>query len=716
MHRTFSVPRLIGWWSLLVTLTLHVGTQAASAQTPSQSPNLVPTPQTKQNRVITLAVGTSQSCQMVTQADLKRVENPNSRVARVEQINGKTNEVLLVAEKPGRTLVTFTDQNDRVETCEVVVTVGAVQEQDAFKMLVMSKEEQKNITLKQPPLGGTEITRNDVIRVVESKVDPKVFTFIGIGIGKTRVTFYYDKKRTQSITYEVEIPLEDRVEKLRQLIRKIAPNEAVEVTELQGQRAAINEVGDISKEATVAVLLTGTVAKAETADLIFRAANAIFPPTLITDNRTIGSTNINETKVDRLNVVNQIRIRGVHQVQLEVVVAIVNRSEARAMASNWSLNGTNFFVSSIFGGPFAFTNALNTGVNGTVSALAQSGTANLPFGIVNSNGSFQNYLSLLRTEGLTKILAEPRVVTLSGKPAYITSGGQTPVLTSSGQGAPSVDYKQFGTVVKCLPVVLGNGKIHLEVNPELSNINQAAGISIPGVTPTIVPGFDVRGALVTVQIEDGQTLAIGGLIQNKVIATISRVPVLGDLPYLNTLFSSKSYQESEEEMIILVTPRLVDPVDCTKIPKYLPGRETRSPSDFEFFLEGIMEAPRGVRYVRPLHLKGPHMYADNIGQIPCGDGMGNHGGCSNGNCGTVPMPSIGGAYTPRTTPSISMPRFPEPAIPTTNFRPTTDPDLSSRPTISPMVPSGPGTLPNGENSVRPVLPPIPVSPAVPNGR
>ena len=72
--------------------------------------------------------------------------------------------------------------------------------------------------------------------------------------------------------------------------------------------------------------------------------------------------------------------------------------------------------------------------------------------------------------------AEPRVTTLSGKPAYITSGGQTPVLTASGIGAPSVDYKQFGTVVKFLPVVLGNGKIHLEVNPELSNINQAAGI------------------------------------------------------------------------------------------------------------------------------------------------------------------------------------------------------------------------------------------------
>jgi pilus assembly protein CpaC len=716
MHRTFSVPRLIGWWSLLITLALHV--PAVSAQTPLQPANFPLGPQTREPTVINLAVGTSRPCQMTTQADLKRVENPNSRVARVEQVKGKTNEVLLVAANPGKTIVTLTDQNDRVEVCEVVVTAGAVQPQDGFKVLVMQKDEQKNVTLKQPPLGGTEITRNDVVKVVQSNVDPKVFTFIGVGTGKTRITFYFDAKKTQSMTYEVEVPLENRIEQLRQLLKKIAPYDAVEATELQGSRAAINVEGDISKETTVAVLLTGTVAKAETADLIFRAANAIFPPTLITDSGPRGSVNVNETRLDRLNVVNQIRIRGVHHVQLEVVVAVVNRSEARNMASNWSINGANWFASSIFGGPFAFTNILTPSPNGAVASLSQTGTANLPFGIVNSNGSFQAYLSLLRTEGLTKILAEPRVVTLSGRPAIITSGGQTPVLTASGQGAPSVDYKSFGTVVKFLPVVLGNGKIHLEVNPEISNINQAAGITIPGVVPTVVPGFDVRNAIVSVEIEDGQTLAIGGLIQNKIIATISRVPVLGDLPYLSTLFSTKTYTENEEEMIILVTPRLVDPVDCTKIPKYLPGRETRSPSDFEFFLEGIMEAPRGVRNVRPLHLQGPHVNAENIGQIPCGDIYGHRGGsCANGNCGAIPAPT-NTTYVPRTypnsSPSMAMPSFPEPTIPTTSPR-ISEPELPSVPlpsSLDPVVPTTPGaSLPNGQNNARPVLPPIPVGPA-----
>ena len=720
MHRTFSVPRLIGCWSLVVALTLLVGIHAVSAQTPVQPAYFAPGPQTKECPVIQLAVGASRACQMTTRADLKRVENPNSKVARVEQIKGKSNEILLVGENPGRTLVTFTDQNDRVEVCEVIVA-AAFQEKDTFIALVMQKDDQKNVTLKQVPIGGTEITRNDVVRVVASKADPKVYTFVAVGTGKTRVTFYFDEKKTQSVTYDVEVPLENRVEMLRRLIKEVAPNDPVKVTEMQGSRATINDVGEVAKEATVAVLLTGTVAKAETAELIFRAANAIFPATIVSTEQNRGGVNVNETRLDRLNVVNQIRVRGVHMVQLEVVVAVVNRSKARNISFSFASNGRSSFASSIFGGPFAFANALAPGAGGSSSSLSQTGTANLPFGVLNNNGSFMGFLNLLETEGLTKIITEPRVVTLSGKPAYITSGGQTPVLTSSGVGAPTVDYKPFGTVVKFLPVVLGNGKIHLEVNPEVSNINTAAGINISGVTPTIIPGFDVRSALVTVQLEDGQTLAIGGLIQNRVTASISRVPILGDLPYLGAAFSSKTYLENEEEMIILVTPRLVEGVDCTKIPKYLPGRETRVPNDFEFFLEGIMEAPRGQRNValHPQYYQGAHMGAENIGQIPCADGnCTNRGaGCANGNCAGSPANYQGTRTTSNSISSMAMPTptFPDvPAIPTSNSKTTADPDLPSltplpSPGLGPVVPTTPSgaSLPPARlNDPRPVLPPI----------
>ncbi len=142
---------------------------------------------------------------------------------------------------------------------------------------------------------------------------------------------------------------------------------------------------------------------------------------------------------------------------------------------------------------------------------------------------------------------------------------------------------------------MGDGKIHLEVRPEISAINAANGITLPGAIATSVPGFDLRTAQVAVEMEDGQTLAIGGLIQNSINAQNTKVPILGDIPFLAFAFTSKTYTETEEELIILVTPHLVDPMACNQLPKYLPGRETRTADDFELFLEGILEAPRGQR-------------------------------------------------------------------------------------------------------------------------
>jgi pilus assembly protein CpaC len=407
-------------------------------------------------------------------------------------------------------------------------------------------------------------------------------------------------------------------------------------------------------------------------------------------------------------------------VQLEVVVAVVNRSEARNMSFSWANNnGNGWFISSVFNGPFAFTNSLATAPGATTSALSQTGQANIPFGILNSHNSFMGFLQALNTEGLSKILSEPRVVTLSGTPAYFVSGGQVPILTSGGTGTPTVDYKDFGTLIQCKPIVLGNGKIQLDIKAEISDVDQSLALNIAGVTPTSIPGFRKRSTQVTIQVGDGQTLAIGGLIQNNVDATISRVPVLGNLPFLGVAFTSKTYKEVEQEMIILVTPRLVDPVSCDKIPKYLPGRETRVPSDFELFLEGIMEAPRGQRNVNlhPHQYKAAHMSAENIGQIPCGDGSCYRGGsgCANGNCGTsysgAPITQVGS----RAPSGMGMPTpgFPElQAIPTSNPRAEQDLPPSYRdlpPGFGPVTPTTP-TLPYRQPDARPTLPPVTVGP------
>jgi pilus assembly protein CpaC len=190
---------------------------------------------------------------------------------------------------------------------------------------------------------------------------------------------------------------------------------------------------------------------------------------------------------------------------------------------------------------------------------------------------------------------------------------------------------------------MGNGRIHLEVEPEVSNLNPAFGTAISG---TIVPGRDTQRVHTTVELEDGQTFAIGGLIQRNIIGTTTKVPILGDLPFVGVAFSSKSFDEKETELVILVTPRLVDAMACNQLPKYLPGDETRSPDDFELFLEGILEAPRGPREVFPdRHYRPAFKNSPTINTFPCAGEEGGHwgrkGGCG---CGTV-APVNGGVGT-----------------------------------------------------------------------
>ncbi|HZZ77914.1 MAG TPA: hypothetical protein VFE62_05325 [Gemmataceae bacterium] len=491
-----------------------------------------------------------------------------------------------------------------------------------------------------------------MVRPIPGKSDQVIFE--AIAPGRARVNLV-DVKGMKEIIEVVVVS--DRVKELRDLITRTLPTAAVTVNS--------TDAGTI--------VLGGYVLTTADARALQQLALAV------------GG-----------NVVNNVRIGGVQQVQLEVIVAIVNRSEARNLSTSWLTANNNWFLTSLTGGPGGLASTL-TNAGGTITSnlAAATGSNNVAFGVFNSNGGQLGFIQALRTEGLTKILAEPRVTTLSGRPAFIVSGGETPILTSSGVGAPSVSYKQFGTVVHFLPIVLGNGKIHLEVRPELSNLNPANGITIPGTTATTVPGFDTRSAQVAVQIEDGQTLAIGGLIQNRTTGTTSRIPIIGDIPGLGMLFSANSYNVTEEEMIILVTPRLVDPVDCTKIPKFLPGRETRVPDDFEFFCELILEAPRGPRAVglaphtyQPAFRNAPSIY-------PCANGhCGPNGlgapGCST--CAPGSIGSIGGISSIRndgigtasltTTPSLR--DIPGTPTSNSNFRIGTDPEMPTIPSVQPI--------------------------------
>jgi pilus assembly protein CpaC len=209
-----------------------------------------------------------------------------------------------------------------------------------------------------------------------------------------------------------------------------------------------------------------------------------------------------------------------------------------------------------------------------------------------------------------------------------------------------------------LPIVLGNGKIYLEVEPIISQLNANNGFILAGVA---VPGRDEQRVRTSVMMEPGQTFAIGGLIQSEIGGNTLKTPILGDIPFLAPFFSNIAYAEQEREIVVLITPYLVDPMDCRQAPCKLPGLETRSPDDFELFLELILEAPRGQREVFPNKKYRPAWMNDpTADKFPCGgaqcatgcsDGKCGAGNCANGSCGTAGGPAPASTPAPMVAPA-----------------------------------------------------------------
>jgi pilus assembly protein CpaC len=339
--------------------------------------------------------------------------------------------------------------------------------------------------------------------------------------------------------------------------------------------------------------------------------------------------------------INALRVSGVQQVQLDVVIARVARSKTRDFGFNFLQNSSNQIFGSTVGslipalGPVGVPSGQLQPMRYGPIINSPPGAANIFSGIIGPHSGFLGFLQALEQENLAKVLAQPRLVTLSGNPASFLDGGEQAVPIPAGLGQVGVQFEEFGTRLNFLPIVLGNGKIHLEVEPEVSILSNAGSVTLfAGGQP--VQGRQTQRVHTTVELETGQTFVIGGLIQHQLDAQTTKIPVLGQLPFIGAAFSTKAAVESETELVVLVTPYLVDAQSCDQLVKVLPGQETRTPDDFELFLEGILEAPRGKReicngnrYV-PAYKNGPTSHIFPCGPTCCGGGK---GGCANGNCG-----------------------------------------------------------------------------------
>lgn len=298
-------------------------------------------------------------------------------------------------------------------------------------------------------------------------------------------------------------------------------------------------------------------------------------------------------------VVNHLRVAGVQQVLLRCTVAEVNKRATRQLGFNGWIAGDNvqdMFVVSQVGGINPANIGAAAGANVTGRIPFATGTDGLPlrdattlsFGFPRVQ--MQVFIQALRENGLVKILAEPNLVTISGQEASFLAGGEFPVPVPQGgtSNAITIEYREFGIRLRFTPAVISENLIRLHVVPEVSEPDFSAAVRLGGF---VVPGLIQRKVDTVVELGPGQTFALGGLLSERVRGVSSKVPGLGDMPVLGALFSSVQYQNDETELVVLVTPELVAPLDASQV-AYVPGAELASPNDAELFLEGRLEGRR----------------------------------------------------------------------------------------------------------------------------
>lgn len=285
-------------------------------------------------------------------------------------------------------------------------------------------------------------------------------------------------------------------------------------------------------------------------------------------------------------VANLVEVGGVHQVMLEVRVAEMTRTLTRRLGINFSaVKGDQaFFVSSLAN--LSSIVKPDDAILGNRGVFGQtfSSTVNALFRFNTNNMTWTGFVDALQEDGLIKVLAEPTLVTLSGQKASFLAGGQFPVPVPQGLGTVAIEYKNFGVLLEFTPLVLGEDKISMKVVPEVSDLDFSIALTLQGF---VIPGLRVRQASTTVELGDGQSFAIAGLLRDNVRTVASKYPLLGDIPILGMLFQSKAFQKEETELVIIVTPHLVKPLEMAR--QTLPTDYYADPNNFEFYVLGQTE-------------------------------------------------------------------------------------------------------------------------------
>jgi pilus assembly protein CpaC len=415
---------------------------------------------------------------------------------------------------------------------------------------------------------------------------------LGKDLGTTNVLLW---DRDDGLIGTVNVEVTHDLQSLKEKFFRVLPNERIEVHSAQRN-----------------IILSGRVSNVSAMNAALQIAQGYFTQlNTATETETFELEPDQSRRADRSvgEIINLMSVGGVHQVMLEVKVAEISREELRSLdvqfnailqgSSRWNWGGVN--------GGASFPDAMFE--PGGVRIPVFDNDA--PFGpvidefapndmIIEDKGLFASFLSsnalfniainAAKENGLAKILAEPTLVTQTGHEARFLSGGEFPVPVPRGQNGITIEFKEFGVGIGFLPVVLDSERISLKLNisvSELASPNSVA-VSSEGVSSTfIIPSLTKRSTEATVELADGQTIGVAGLINERMREVVTKFPGLGDIPGLGALFRSQQYQKGETELLILVTPHLAKPLAPADI--QLPTDNFVEPSDFGWYLGGRLE-------------------------------------------------------------------------------------------------------------------------------
>ena len=394
------------------------------------------------------------------------------------------------------------------------------------------------------------------IKIVDG-FDPTVVTVTALSPNQLRLHAESPGVTTLSLTdeldahFSVDVFVEGDVRELQAYLQRLFPGSALEAIKLRDS-----------------VVLRGWVTDPDAIPMVMAVAEQ-FAPT----------------------VHNQMRVAGENQVMMKVRIIEVQRSKLKQLGFNFINVGQQWFLASTpgalvpiaetvlpFGGPPMVTSAAETLANPTMQ-----------FAITGNNNIFEGFIEALQREALAKILAEPVLVTTSGRPANLLSGGEFPILVPQGLGTASIDWREFGVRMEAVPIVLGNGRLRLDIAPEVSERDFSNAVDVNGF---VVPGLTTRRVNTQVEMRFGDTLIIGGLISTRRNGTTSKIPVLGELPLIGAAFRRVEYDDRETEMVIIVTPHLVTPIPEHQYPAGGPGLNSADPTAHELYIDGMLEVDK----------------------------------------------------------------------------------------------------------------------------